>query len=394
MTILGRAMSDDDPKSSMPSPTRRKFLLTYGSGVATDHLLTMKIGLADAGYDEPQRRSELARQIVEKIENVPGIVSATVANLVPLAGGNMVASITPEGRPFNPNEQLVVSYRIVNSGYFETLKIPTLKGRVFSDRDTANSQFVALISQRTARRYWPGEDPVGRLVRTRRGGVESPWITIVGIVGDVKETTPSRRDTQEIIYVPLAQDMSGQRTGPATSIELAVRTSVEPMSAFPSLKNAVSQVDRRLPVYDIETADQLYATALSQTRIATAMIISFSGFGLLLAALGTYGLFSFRVTCRTRELGIRTALGAKSSDILWLVLRRGAALALIGISLGIFGAVILTRFMAGVLSEIRPGDPLTLAIVAFLLMAVALLACYIPARRATRVDPLVALRYE
>lgn len=363
-------------------------------GIVTDHLLTMKVAFSELGYDQPAQRQNLARQLVERLEAQPGILNVAAANLVPLTGGNVTASILPEGKPVNPNEQLVVSYRVVSPEYFQTIKAPLLKGREFSPQDTTSSALVAVISQSTARRYWAGDDPLGKRVRTLRGGAQSEWITVVGVANDVREPTPSRRDTPETLYIPLAQDNSTDRTWATLSMQFAVRSATEPLSALPGLKNAIWQVDRRLTVFDVATADQLYGTSLSQTRVGTVMVLAFAGFGLLLAALGTYGVFSYRVSRRTREIGIRMALGAQSGEVLWLVMKRGALLALIGIAIGLAGALALTRFMSGVLSEIQPGDPITLVIVTAVLGLIALLACLLPALRATRVDPLVALRYE
>lgn len=363
-------------------------------GLVTDHLLTMKVAVPESDQGDPRRRGELARQLIEEIKAAPGVAGVTAANLVPLTNGNVTASIVPEGKPFNPNEQLVASYRVISPGYFETLKIPLLKGQPFSERDTADSQRVAIISQSMARRYWPGEDPVGRSVRTQRGGAQSPWMMIVGVASDVAEPSPSRRELRETLYIPFAQDPSTDRTFATSSIQLAVRTTVEPTSALPVIKSAVWQVNKRLPIFDIETADRLYSAALAQTRVGTVMILCFSGFGLLLTALGTYGVFSYKVSRRTHEIGIRMALGAMPGDVVRMVLSQGTRLALAGVGLGLLGALLVTRFMASVLSEIRPNDPATLAAVAVLLTIVALLACYIPARRATKVDPIEALRYE
>ena len=284
--------------------------------------------------------------------------------------------------------------RLVTPKYFSTLRIPVLRGRSFMDQDTASAQRVAIVSESTARRYWAGEDPVGKGIRTQRSGIDSPPMIVVGVANDVDEPTPSRKEIQETIYVPFAQGTSNDGTWATSSIQFAVRTTGEPLNTVASVQRAVWQVDQRLPIFDIATADRLYNDALSQTRAGAGTILCFSVFGLLLAALGTYGVFSYSVGCRTREIGIRTALGAVPGDVLWLVMRRGASLALVGVALGTAGVFALTKIMASILSQIRPGDPVTLAFAASLLISVALLACYIPARRAASVDPTEALRCE
>jgi putative ABC transport system permease protein len=363
-------------------------------GFAKEDLITMKISLTGPQYADPQRRSAFVQEVVEKIEALPGTQGVAAANLVPLTSGNVTASFVEEGKPVNPNEQYVVSHRIVNPEYFDALRIPLLRGRVFSRQDDINSQPVVIINQRMVQRFFGNEDPIGKRVRPTRANPQSQSLTIVGVVGDVEETTPSR-EIKETWYVPFAQDSSAGGTWYTSSIQLAVRAEVGPAALLPTIKEAISQADRNSPVFDVATAEDLYSGAISQTRFTTTLITGFSGFGLLMAMLGTYGVCSYGVSQRTHEIGVRLALGARASDIISLLLKQSLRLALTGVAIGLTGAVMLSRLMASVLPELAsPNQQLLLVVVATLLTLVALLACYLPARRAIKIDPMIALRCE
>jgi putative ABC transport system permease protein len=361
-------------------------------GFATDHLLTMKLAFNEASYGQPEQRRNLVKQAVERVRAVPGVSNAAVTNLIPLAGGNLSASFVLEGKTIAPNEQLVVSHRIVSPTYFDTMRIPVLRGRGFTDQDTINAQMVVAISQRTADRYWPNEDPIYQRVRVVSGS-SSQWLTVVAIVGDIDDPKLSG-EIKEMWYVPYAQNLANDRTWATMTFGLVARTAVEPAGVTQSVKEAVWQLDSKLPVFDVATAEKLLDGRLAQQRTSTVLLFGFAGFGFLLAALGTYGVIAYTVSQRRREIGIRLAFGAQTGDILQFVLRQGVKLTLIGIAIGLTGALLLTRLMASVLSEVSATDPLTFLVAATLLAAIALLASYLPAKRATKVDPISALRYE
>lgn len=249
-------------------------------GFPTENVLMMKLALAGPKFADPQQRSVLVDQVLDEIRSVPGVDAAAAANLVPLTSGNVTSSFVQAGKPVNPNEQLVVSHRIISDGYFEALKIPLLRGRTFTRDDQSDSQPVVIISRSMAVRYWSGEDPLGQQVRAARGGAPSRWLTIVGIVGDVRETSESR-EIKETWYLPFAQDPTTDLSPATSSIQLAVRTALEPGGAAQTLKGAIGRVDKNLPLYDIATAESLYRAALSPIRLGTIMSLCFAGFGVL-----------------------------------------------------------------------------------------------------------------
>ena len=360
-------------------------------GFATQNLLTLRIALTDPRYTAPQQRSMFVEQVLEQLRAVPGVDSAVAANLVPLTSGNVTAALVEAGRAVNPNEQLVVNHRVISPGYFESLRVPLLRGRAFTQQDQANSQPVVVISQRMARRYWPVDNPIGKQVRAVRGGAPSPWLTIVGVVGDVEETTPSRKDVFESWYIPFAQDLSTDRS--AAGLQVAIRAAA-PAGMSQALKEAIWRVNRNVPVFGIATAEQLYSDSLAQIRLTTIVTVCFSTFGLLMAILGTYGVFSYKVGQRTQEIGIRMSLGASPADILRLIGKAAAGHVLLGTMLGLGGAVASMRLIASVLGGGASGGPVMLVGVASLLSVIAIVACYGAIRRATRVNPIVALRHE
>jgi putative ABC transport system permease protein len=264
------------------------------------------------------------------------------------------------------------------------MDIPILRGRGFTEQDGANAPLVALINRAAAQRVWPDEDPLGK--RIRLGGPEDSLRSIVGIVGDVNhydlETAPGLQ-----AYVPHAQWVDWY-------MQLVVRTTVEPGTLTGPVRQAIRTLDSDIPVYKVSTMRQLISASVAQRRFTLMLVVVFAAVALLMAAIGLYGVMAYNVTQRTPEIGIRVALGAQSADVLRLVIRRGLGLTLWGVALGLVAALALTRLMNSLLFQVNATDPVTFAGIALLLALVALLACWIPARRATKVDPLVALRYE
>jgi predicted permease len=336
-------------------------------------------------YDDPQSRIQLVSRVEEELEALPGVQQAGVTCIFPSNRGNFLAAIEIAGRPVEPNQSLIINHRLVSPGFLPALGVPLLQGRQFTEADREGSQPVAIISDALAKKYFPGEDPIGKRLRSQRAGTDTPWLTIVGVVGDVKEFY----DVTETWYLPYAQNADGRF---ANQLVFTVRTSLADITE--GLRQAVWAVDPNLPVFGAATVEEMYADSLSEQRLGSLMVLFFATFGLLMAALGIYGVMSYAVNERTREIGIGMALGAEPGQIFRSILRRGAKLALAGVGIGLVGAIALTRFLSSLLTEVEPTDPAVFASVSLLLVLVTMAACFVPAHRATKVDPIVALRSE
>jgi putative ABC transport system permease protein len=359
------------------------FLLQHvDPGFEPNRVITLRLFLNKTRYAEPAQLRNFYSQLLDRAQGIPGVEGASVISTLPLSGNNQDTSFLIEGRPAPPpNENPVAWYSSVSSDYFRTLGLKLTSGRLFTDRDDENSPRVVIISETMARRYWPNEDPLGRRI-----GNPNSWRQIVGVVRDVKHfgldaATPPQ------MYFPYRQQ-------PARGMNLVVRTAGGPMSVAPALRNAVWAGDRNLAIARLQTMNELVSTSIAPQRSLLSLLGCFGGVALILAAIGIYGVMSYAVTQRTHELGIRMALGAGRGNVMLLVLKSGAVLALMGTAIGLVGALALTRLMSGLLFGVAPTDAWTFTIVPFVLICVSLLACYMPARRATKVDPLVTLRYE
>jgi predicted permease len=289
------------------------------------------------------------------------------------------------GQELHPAEEMTVS-----PGYFRTLGVPLIAGRFFVDADWARSDQILIINQTLAKQYFPNQDAVGQRLQTGDADERSPWETIVGVVGDVKYQGLDAKP-EPTIYVPYFEK---GWTSWSREMFLVLRSSSSEAALMPAVREAVWSMDKQLPIASVRTMDALLANSIGQPRFRTVLLGLFAALSLILAAAGIYGVVSYSVLQRTSEFGIRMALGADHSDVLRLVLARGAKLALLGIAIGAPAAFTLTRFMSSLLFGIAPGDPFTFAGVTGLLLLVAISACYIPARRAMRIDPIAALRYE
>lgn len=277
--------------------------------------------------------------------------------------------------------------RVVTPDYFQTMGIPNLKGRSFTEQDRENTPRVVIISEAMANRYWPNQDPIGkRLGYVEEFSDKQEWLQIVGVVGDVRHKALETEAMPEV-YFPYKQS-------PGNFMNLVVRTTSDPMSMVPAIRSQILSVDKDQPVSDIMTMDQRVAKSVAAKRFVMFLLGTFSILALGLAAVGIYGVMAYLVTQRTQEIGVRMALGAQKRDVLKLVVMKGMALAIIGAGIGLVASLALTRVMRGLLFEVTPTDWLTFVIASTVLLTVALLACYIPARRATKLDPLIALRYE
>jgi predicted permease len=355
-------------------------------GFDARNVLSMRLSVAGTSY-AGERSGEFFRELLTRVRRLPGVESAGAASILPLGGGIGWGTITIEGHAAaNGQEQIQADQRIAGAGYFETMRVPLAGGRYFGEQDTAESPKVAIIDENMARTYWPNTDPVGR--RFKRGDLDddSPWLTVVGVVASVKQYALDT-DSRVTFYTPHAQSPSG-------TMYVVARTSVEPSSLAPAVTKEARALDANVPAFDVKTMEQRLSDSLARRRFAMTALGLFALVAMALAAVGIYGVMSYAVAQRTREIGVRVALGAQTSDVLGLVIRQGMLLAALGIALGLVGAAGVTRVMGSLLFGVGATDPLTFASIALLLGAAALLACYVPARRAAKVDPMVALRYE
>jgi putative ABC transport system permease protein len=285
-------------------------------------------------------------------------------------------------------------YRICNAAYFSTMGIPLIRGRFFTEQDVATTERVVILNHRLARRYWPGADPIGQRLKPGRPDAKNPWYKIVGIVGDVRHQGLETEPMPEL-YFPYLQTPESQNTVAITRYAtLILRTAADPSSLAGVLRREVLAVDSDQPAAYIMTMEQMIAESLTYQRLSMILLGLFAALALLLGAIGLHGVIAYLVTLRQREIGIRMALGAQKTDILKLVVREGLVLALIGVAIGLAGAYGLTRAMSSLLFSVSPTDSAIFFGIALLLMGVALLACYIPARRATKIDPMIAIRYQ
>ena len=380
-------------------------------GFTAHNVLTLRVPLPEAKYptpktaDDPRDPAGLAfyEQVLQRVRSLPGVESATAATLLPLgAGQGWGKFLTVEGHPADSIDKVpLVRFALASPDYFRTLGIALRQGRSFATEDKSNSQPVAIINETLARRFFPNENPVGKTIWM--GPPENllppevitlvnrfPRRLIVGVVSDVKGGSLNQ-PTPSLVYAPLTQH---RREGWSNNLMLAVQTSTTPEALTSAIREQVRGLDPDQPVTSVRTMDQLLSRTLSEAKFSLLLFGLFAALALVLAAIGIYGVMATAVTQRTHEIGLRMALGAQKRDVLRLVIGQGMTLVLIGVAAGLASAVALTRLMSTLLFGVSATDPMTLALITLLLGAVALLACYLPARRATKVDPMVALRYE
>ena len=362
-------------------------------GFSPDRVLTCEVSLPSSKYKDPHIVS-FYQQLLERIRALPAVKAAGATMTMPLRNPNSGywSGLNIEGRPTSARESIpIVNFAQVTPGYFPAMGIPILKGRAFTEQDNSDQTTkVAIINATLARRFFSDIDPIGRRIRLGEDPSKGPWLTVVGVVGDTalgRLTDP--RFPQ--VFSPHAQGVEG---GVAGNMELAVRTSSDPSSLVAAVRNEVHELDKDQSVADIRTLDQVVSASLAQPRLNALLLSGFAALAVLLAALGIYGVISFSVAQRTREIGIRMALGAQRNDVLKQVVKQGMTLALAGTGIGLVGALTLTRLMSSLLYGVRSTDPATYVAVSLVLISVASLASYVPARRATKVDPMVALRCE
>jgi putative ABC transport system permease protein len=338
-------------------------------------------------YPKDEQAANFHKEMIRRIQTLPGVKSASISTDLPLEGGN-TNNFNLEIRPTPPGKsEEVAEFLSISPEYFRTLSIPLLKGRYLSEQDDENAPPVMVISETMARRYFPNEDPIGMRLKTG-GCTECDWTTIIGVVGDVKNEGLSAED-DSAMYCPFVQESFNIRM-----MTLLLRTEGDPSSFVPAVRREVNSIDPDLALADIKTMNQLMSKSLGRSRYRGVLLGIFAIVALTLAAVGIYGVIAYAVSQRTREIGIRIALGARKRDVFKLVVWHGMILTIIGVAVGMGASLALTRFLSSLLYGVSSTDPLTFTTVVLLLIGVALLACSIPARRATKVDPMVALRAE
>jgi putative ABC transport system permease protein len=356
-----------------------------------EKVLTMRTILPREKYKEPQQRDNFYQQVLQRVEHLPGVVAAGYSTSIPLAWKGGTSGFYPEGlKSPVPGMAYDANHRQVTANYLKAMSIPLRQGRYFESSDNAQSLPVAIINETMARQYWPGENALGRRFKLGDPDENTPWIEIVGIVADVRQMGIDEPVKAEM-YFPYQQDNGSIWYIPR---DLAIRTSGETSNLVGAVRQIIREVDPDQPVSNVATMAEVLGTEAAQRRMGMILLAGFATLALLLASLGIYGVLAYFVTQHTNEIGVRQALGATPGNILWLVLRKGMGLTFVGVGIGLLAAFALTRLMSSLLFGVTAADPLTFATVPLLLVLVALLACYIPARRATKVDPLVALRYE
>jgi predicted permease len=357
-------------------------------GFEPRHLLTMRVELPEARYKEIPAQTEFRRRVLGELNSLPGAEAAMVSEL-PLGGSALTHNFAIEGRQVAVGDEPELYSRSVGGDYFRVMRIPLRAGRGLTPQDAAGAPLVGVVNESFAREYFPGASPVGARVRWVRMEGPPQWITIVGVVGDVKHFGLDQPEASAL-YTPYAQSLQAWKRW----MFLAVRSDADPSALVGMVKSRVWSVDPHIPLTKVLTMDEVAATSVAGRRFQMAMLGVFALVALALAAVGIYGLISYTVGRRTHEIGVRVALGARRRDIFGLVVRQGLLLAAAGLAAGLAGAFALTRLLSGIVYGVSPTDPATYAALSLFLLLVALLACLVPARRATKVDPMVALRYE
>jgi putative ABC transport system permease protein len=368
-------------------------LQAVNPGFEAENALAIRLSLPKAQYSNRAAVSAFYEKLRPRLESLPGVEAVGFVSALPLSGTSFSIPFTIEGSEIPPDGAHRADYRVVSAGYLRALKIPLIAGREFNERDTAETLPVALISQNLARRHWPNGNPLGARLRINDNNQGPRPVEVVGVVGDVKHLSLDGEPAPHI-YLPIHQAHEDGVAWLTNNQYWLLRTAVDPLTLSAAARREIQAVDRNAPASNIRTMDQYLAASVAPRRFNLRLLTVFAGAALILAATGLYGVISYGVAQRKRELGVRMALGARAGDVLKLVIGQGMALAVIGVALGLAAALALTRLMESMLFSVSATDPLTFIMIALLLTLVALLACYIPARRATKVDPLLALRRE
>jgi putative ABC transport system permease protein len=362
-------------------------LRSVSPGFESQNLLTFVVGIPEVKYPT-EKQAPFFRELITGVEALPGVRSASAIIPLPLSGDMFRISFEIEGRPVEKGNQPSADFFSINDQYFKTLGVSMLRGRDFNDRDTAKSQPVIIVNQAFAKKYFPDEDPVGKRIKPgiSVADEEEPMREIVGVVNDVRNRNLSS-ELRVGYFVPATQIPFNQMT-------MLVRTNSDPRGLISAIRSEVQGMDPEVPVFNVKTMDEYIAATVAAPRFNTTLLGIFAAVALVLTIVGLYGVMSYSVARRTNEIGIRMALGAQTRDVLRLIVSQGFKLVLLGLAIGLVGAFALMRVISSLLFGVTTKDPLTFVAVALVLAGVALLACYIPARRAARVDPLKALHYE
>jgi putative ABC transport system permease protein len=359
-------------------------------GFQPSNLLTAQMTLAGARYPDYLRRVAFVEQALERIRNMPGVMAAGTTTNIPLTPNTFDSFYTVEGGPLaNLSEVPVTAHRVVSPGYLETMGVSLVKGRLITEQDRAGSLPVVVVSEEFARRAWPGEEALGRRVRPGNPPAPNrPWLTVVGVVKDVKEDIANFRNERPVWYVPYYQF---ENTFP---VNLVVRAGKDPESLGPAIRGSIYEIDKDLPVADITSMDSHLASVLGAERFGALLMGFFALLGLALAVIGLFGVMSYWVSQRRAEIGVRMALGARPRDIFRLVVGQGLLMTVAGLGAGLAGALLLARALSRLLYDVSPADPAIFIAMPLALAASALAACFLPARRASKIDPVEAIRYE
>jgi putative ABC transport system permease protein len=366
-------------------------------GFSAGNVLLLEVPLSTTRYSEDHQVLRFYDEMFRRVRSLPGVEAAGTTHSLPLGGSDSTRPFIIADAPLpDPGTEPSANYSVISPDYFRTMGIPVVRGREFLETDNAGAPGVVLINQSLARRYWKDEDPVGK--RLRQGAVsnESPWLTIVGVVGDVRHGGLDREPRPEMYfsYAQAAMQQSSSIAGNRRRITLAVRVDGNPASYADAVRREISGIDKNQPVTGVRTLGETVARSVMPQRFNALLLGIFAGLAVLLAMIGVYGVMNFAVTGRTREIGIRMALGARGADVVRMIVGQGMLLVVIGVIIGLASSFVLTRLIANLLYETSATDPVVFAIIPTLLGLAALIACYIPARRATKIDPMIALRYE
>ena len=359
-------------------------------GFRPDRLLTLKMILQESKYSEHRQRVAFVDQVVERVKNLPGVLSAGTTTNIPLEREiSYDAVFSVEGRPPpNPKDVPITANRLVSPDYLKTVGVTLIKGRLIDETDRGGKPPVVVISEELARQAWPGKDPLGKRIKRVRPGQDFPWMTVIGVIKDVKEDLFNYRINRPVWYVPYAQVENN------FPVNLVVRTSGDPASLTTAIREAIHAVDPDQSISNVMTMNENLARVLVTERFSAILMGVLAASGLLLAALGLYGVMAYSVSRRTTEIGVRVALGARRLHVLRLILGQGAKLTLLGTAIGLAAAWGLTRLLVSLLFEVNASDPVTFVSISLLLISVGLIACFLPTRRALSVDPMIALRAE